>query len=348
MQLPRNKQVITVGSITEDLLFLANECQVVPGKSALCEKLLAFEAGAKIPIGKIKTSMGGAGANVAAGICKLGLKVSACVAVGGDDIGKKLRRKLQRSGVDVNLCQIVHEAENDRSVILVDPQSRDRTIFYNRDSGRKLKLRDISKWKTDWVFISSLTEGWENKLGQILKLRKEKGVKIAWNPGGMQIKAGAKFLSPLLAEISVLFLNWDEALELALSDHSFAEKYHQKKPNKKTVIKFIQSMGPQIVIITMGRQGSVATDGYFYYKAPAYSSKRVELTGAGDAYASAFIACWIKYPGELKKAMIWGMANSGSVVMYFGAEKGLLSEAQLKRRVNMVIMDALVEEGRLK
>lgn len=347
MQQYRNKQVITIGSVTEDLLFLANESKILPGKSSVCEKLIAFEYGAKIPVGKIKVSIGGAGANVATGLAKLGINVRACVAAGGDDIGKKLRRNLQKSGVDVGVFQLVHECESDRSIILVDPDDRDRTIFYNRDAGRKLKLKDISKWKTEWVFISSLTEGWENKLGQILKLRKEKGAKIAWNPGGMQIKAGIKFLSPLLEELSVLFLNWDEALELALSDKGFGEKYHKKAPTKKTVLKFLQSMGPKIVVITMGRKGSIATDGYMYYKAPAYSSKRVELTGAGDAFASGFMAYWINNPGDLKKAMIWGMANSGSVVMYFGAAKGLLSLTQIKRKVNTVIMDVLIEEDRL-
>jgi len=347
MQISRNKQVITIGSITEDLIFLAQESRILPGHSALCEKLMAFELGGKIPVGKIKTSIGGAGANVAVGLSKLGVGCRANVAVGGDDIGKKQRRNLQKLGVDVSLCQIVHDCETDRSVILVDPAGRDRVIFYNRDAGRKLKLKDISQWKTEWVFISSLTEGWENKLGQILKLRKERGTKVAWNPGRLQLKAGIKFLSPLLAELSILFLNWDEALELALSDRGFAEKYHQKAPAKKTVLKFLQSYGPKIVVVTFGRRGSIATNGYAYVKAPILSPRRVELTGAGDAYASGFLASWIRSPENLKKAMAWGMANSGSAVLYFGAEKGLLTLPQMRRKVNSVIMDALIEESRL-
>lgn len=333
--------------MVEDLFVLVNEGRIIPGDSALCEKMIAFEYGAKIPVGKIKTCMGGASANVALGLAKLGVRSRACVTVGGDDIGKKLRRFLQRVGVDTNLCQIAQESETDRSIILVDPLERDRTIFYTRDAGRHLKLKDISKWKTEWIFISSLTEGWENKLGQILKLRKEKGIKIAINPGRLQIKAGIKFLAPLLQEVSLLFLNWDEALELALSDKKFTEKYHKKTPAKKTVLKFLQSLGPKIVIITLGRKGSIATDGYVYLKAPTFSPKRVEVTGAGDAFASGFLASWIREPGDFKKATAWGMANAGSVVMYFGAEKGLLNLQQMRRKVNNVIMEAVIEEGRI-
>jgi len=347
MKINKNSQVITVGSITEDLIFLAQEGQILPGRSALCEKLMAFEYGAKIPVGKIRTSTGGAGANVATGLVKLGIDCLANVAVGGDEVGEKLRKKLQDAGVGTDLCQFIHECETDRSVILVDPIGRDRVIFYSRDAGRKLRLQDISRWKTEWVFISSLTEGWENKLGQILKLRKEWGVKVAWNPGQLQLKAGIKFLSPLLEELSILFLNWDEALELALSDREFAEKYHQKAPSKRTVLKFLQSRGPKIVVITLGRRGSLATDGYLLVKAPTFSPQRVELTGAGDAYASGFLASWIRHPEDLKKATAWGMANAGSSVLYFGAEKGLLTLAQIRRKINNVIMDAVIEESRL-
>jgi len=291
-----NTQVITIGSVTEDLLLLVNESQIMPGKGVLCEKLLAFEYGAKIPIGRIKTCLGGAGANVATGLSRLGIRSRACVTVGGDDIGKKLKRSLQKLGVDTSLCHTSYESESDRSIILVEPTERDRTIFYTRDAGRHIKLKDISKWKTEWVFISSLPTGWENKLGQILKLRKEKGIKVAWNPGRLQIKSGIKFLLPLLKETSLLFLNWDEALELTLSDREFAEKNHKRAPRKKTVLKFLQSLGPNVVIITLGRKGSLATDGCVYLKAPAFSPKRVELTGAGDAFASGFLASWIYRP----------------------------------------------------
>ncbi|MFH1182907.1 MAG: carbohydrate kinase family protein [Candidatus Moraniibacteriota bacterium] len=345
--MPNKIQVITIGSATEDLIVLTSEGRILPGESATCEKLLAFEYGAKIPVGRIQNSPGGAGANVAIGLSKLGVNAQANVAVGGDEIGENLKKYLEKSGVDASLCQTVHEYPSDRSVILVEPLDRDRTIFYNREAGRKLKLKDISKWKAEWVFVSSLTDGWENKLGQILKLRKEKGVRIAWNPGRTQIQAGIKFLSPLLAETSVLFLNWDEALELALSDKDFKNAYNHKKSTKKAVIKFLQNIGSGIVVITLGRKGSIATDGYYYLKAPSFSPKRVELTGAGDAYTSGFLASWINEPGNLKRAMSWGMANSGSVVLYFGAEKGLLTLAQIKRKINEVIMDAVIEERRL-
>ncbi len=344
--LNQKTQVTTIGSATEDLIFLSTEALILPGDGPTREKLIAFEYGAKIPIGKIKTCLGGAGANVACGLAMLGIKTKACVAVGGDDVGKRIKRSLSQYGVGTELVHFVNSSFSDRSIVLVEAKERDRTIFYSRDAGEHLKLQEISRWKTDWVFISSLNLGWEKKLGQILKLRKDKGVKIALNPGKLQLKAGLKFLSPLLKETSVLILNWDEALELVSGQKEFTVK-KGKKVSPKKLLQFIASKGPQAVLVTRGKKGSLATDGSLMYKAPALSPKRVELTGAGDAFSSGFLASWIHYPGDIKKAMSWGLTNSGSTVMYFGAQKGLLKLSQMKRRVNEVIMASLIEEERI-
>lgn len=338
-------QVTTIGSATEDLIFLCAEALILPGDSPTREKIIGFEYGAKIPIGQIKACLGGAGANVACGLASLGVSAKACVAVGGDDTGKRIKRSLAQAGVGVDLVHPIYASLSDRSVIMVEAQDRDRTIFYSRDAGNHLKLKDISKWRTEWVFISSLNLGWEKKLGQILKLRRDRGTKIAFNPGKLQIKAGLNFLAPLLRETSILILNWDEALELVSGQKELMEKDRSKKITPKKVIRYIQSKGPQVVVITRGRKGSMATDGSFFYQAPALSPKRVELTGAGDAFSSGFLASWIHNPGEVKKALSWGITNSGSAVMYFGAQRGLLKLNQMKRRVNDVIMSALIRES---
>ena len=339
-------QVITVGSVTEDIFVLVNEGQILKGNSATCEKLLAFEYGGKIPVGRIRASMGGAGANVALGLQKLGVNACPCVAIGGDEIGEKIKINLERQKVNTDLCQTAHLTESDRSVVLVDPINRDRTIFYSRQAGSHLKLKNISKWKSDWVFVSSLAKGWEKKLSQILKLRLIKGIRIAWNPGKSQLAAGLKFLTPFLKETSLLFLNWDEALELALSDKKFQEKHAEKSPSKKEVIQLFHEIGVKIVLITFGKDGAIGSDSYYTYKSPGASPRAVELTGAGDAFASGFLASWIQEEGNMKKAMGWGMENANSTIMYFGAEKGLLSLAQMKKKANEVFLENLIKEKR--
>jgi len=339
----KNFQVITVGSSVMDLFVLVNESKLLPGGSADCEKLIAFEYGSKIPVGNFREEIGGAGANISSGLTKLGIKSAVCAAIGEDDLGDKIVKRIKEIGVDTSLIQRIRGAESDRSVMLVEPLDRDRTIFYNRTSGNHLKIDKLFECNTDWVFVSSLPEGWERKLEKILKLKRHEGIDIAFNPGRRQLSSGIGKLRDFLKEVTLLFINWDEALELAYSDSKFFKKYSGKKVSKKVLLSFIRKLGPKTVVITLGRKGSLATDGYFYYKAPCLSPKRVEITGAGDAYASGFLASWIHERGNVKKAMGWGSANAGNVVLYFGALKGQLSLNQVKKRVNEVITENLIE-----
>lgn len=65
--------------------------------------------------------------------------------------------------------------------------------------------------------------------------------------------------------------------------------------------------------------------------APAYSKKKpVDHTGAGDAFASAFVAVLMKsddYHKEeiIDKAISFASFNAHSVIQYLGAKKGILS-----------------------
>lgn len=340
-------KVITVGSAVEDTFVLVSESRVLPGEGSTCEKLLAFELGEKIPVGRIQNLAGGAGLNVAVGLSKLGIKCASCVALGGDEIGKRIKREIVDSGIKSSLVQIIPSKETDRSIILVEPIIRDRTIFYNRQAGKNLKLKGIAKWEPDWVFVSSLDEEWENKLGQILRLRKKKAVKIAFNPGRKQLQAGVKILKPFLEEVSILFLNWDEALELSLSDRDFFHENAKSKPTPIKVLRFLHKLGPQNIALTLGKKGSIASDGYNVFRAPALSPKRVEVTGAGDAFASAFLGSWILDEGNMKLALGWGRANAGNTILYFGAQKGLLDLKSIKRQCNEILLDAVIKESRL-
>ena len=56
----------------------------------------------------------------------------------------------------------------------------------------------------------------------------------------------------------------------------------------------------------------------------------VDRTGAGDAFASTFVAALAK-GNTIEGALQWAPINSMSVVQKLGAQAGLLSEEQLER-----------------
>jgi sugar/nucleoside kinase (ribokinase family) len=99
-----------------------------------------------------------------------------------------------------------------------------------------------------------------------------------------------------------------------------------------TPLSSLHSLGPKIVCITDGPRGAYmnAPEGTFFmppYPDPAPPKNR---TGAGDAFAATFVSYLAlgKTPQEaLRRAPI----NSAFVVQHIGAQKGLLTKAQLEQ-----------------
>jgi len=93
------------------------------------------------------------------------------------------------------------------------------------------------------------------------------------------------------------------------------------------IFRIFMESGVKVAVITDGRLGSQACDGKNVYVFPAYAAPTVDTLGAGDAFASAFVAEYMK-TGDVCKALQMGAANSSSVVRYFGAKPGLLTLAE--------------------
>ena len=54
----------------------------------------------------------------------------------------------------------------------------------------------------------------------------------------------------------------------------------------------------------------------------------LDRTGAGDAFASTFVAALIK-GADVPSALLWAPINSMNVVQHVGAQEGLLTEDQI-------------------
>jgi hypothetical protein len=99
----------------------------------------------------------------------------------------------------------------------------------------------------------------------------------------------------------------------------------------KEVIK----MGPQIVVVTNGANGVyVVTDHTIYF----HPSMKIDVTntvGAGDAFGSCFVASLL-HGYSVPEALRNGIVNSASVLCSLGAKTGLLTNEQLKKRIQQV------------
>jgi len=63
--------------------------------------------------------------------------------------------------------------------------------------------------------------------------------------------------------------------------------------------------------------------------------KAVDTTGAGDAFASGFLAAHLKGK-NIGEALQWGIINSSNSVTEYGGQKGLLTQEEINLKIQEV------------
>ena len=131
-----------------------------------------------------------------------------------------------------------------------------------------------------------------------------------FNPGVKELAQKEKLMK-LFKYVDTLIVNKHEASQL-VPGTTLTELLYHLKDYAKTVI------------ITDGAMGGIATNGEETYRFGLYESVQAkDTTGAGDAFGSGFLA-HIADGHSFKESLIFASANSISVVMKFGANKGII------------------------
>lgn len=267
-------------------------------------KFMCYNVGSKIEIKDIKEDIGGGGTNTAVAFSRLGLKTGWVGKLGKDQNGKKILDLLKKEKITF-LGKIVKNGKTDQSIIL-DSKQHNRTILIHKGLNNTITKKDIKNFKTDWVYLTSLSKTSFKTQKQLAEKLTKKGTKIAFNPGEHLIKSTN--IIPLLKLTHVLILNNEEARLLT---------------KEKDLLKGLSNLGPKIIVITDKNKKISCYDGIKKYFLIPNKIKVIERTGAGDAFASSFVAGLIKNK-SIPYCLKLGLKNSESVIRHFGAKNNLL------------------------
>lgn len=305
--------VITVGSATVDLFIKSDpeESEIISIKNkGKTQNILGFPLGSKILVSDLTEETGGGGTNTAVALSRLGLKAGFLGKIGSDLHGKIITSKLEKENVE--FLGAIDEGKSGFSVIL-DSVKDDRTIFTFKGVNDSLDIKDVStaQLAASWFYFSSMTGDAYKTLEVLADYAKKNKIRIVFNPSMYLAKKGMRFLKKLIEHCEIIILNKEEAEVLT------------KKIGVDKCLKDLKKLVP-LVVITDGKNGAFACDAEFKYAIPARKIEVVETTGAGDAFASSFLAGMIM-KRNIEFALQLGLANSESVVQNLGAKTGLLS-----------------------
>lgn len=246
-----------------------------------------FQTGASYP--------GGNSVNVSVYITRMGHEASYIGVVGADQNGDLIREALKRKGVDVSH---LHTVAGPTAVTNVEVQNGER-IFRSYDegvlAGFRLTEEDITFLQEHDLIVTALWGKMERDLPRL----KRRGSLLAFDFGSRH--------SGDLVDTAIPWV-----------DYAFFSAEGMEEGAAEPFVREMKARGPKTVIVTMGKEGSVAFDGKELVRCGVVPCTVVDTMGAGDSFIAGFLVSVLQ-GRPLKECMEKGAWNSSVTLQYFGA-----------------------------
>lgn len=309
--------ILSIGDSTIDAFMHINDASVNCTIDAnVCQLCLNYAD--KIISDKLNFLVGGNAANAAVTFARMKLSSAICTSIGSDDIGTRILNSLKADHIATDFVRVDPLFPSNFSVVI--NFQGERTILAHHEP-RKYPFPEFLPPK--WIYFTAMGENYAPFYKEFVSYLHHHRVPMSFNPGTWQLRAGLKGLREILRHTTILFVNKEEAEKiLGLG-----------RTPMVTLLLGLKKTGPSHIVITDGDQGSYAYDGHHMWFLPAYPTKVVEKTGAGDAYASAYTVAVLRGL-PMVEAMRFGGINAASVITKIGPQDGILKLNQILHRTS--------------
>jgi sugar/nucleoside kinase (ribokinase family) len=220
----------------------------------------------------------------------MGAPVAVVGCVGEDPWGDRIREELRSRGVDTRALETAPGGRTALTVAAVRPDGERAFI----SEFACLKTTDASLLERHWermagaVLVGLLgvfswpgleLEQAAEVFGRLRRSGRTTMLDTGWDPGGWRPRT-LSGLRALLRETRIFMPNLDEAR--AITGRGDAEEAAQA----------IAAMGPELVVVKQGAQGSLALHDGQLVRQPALPAAVVDAVGAGDVFNAGFLLAW--------------------------------------------------------
>ncbi|MHA1992186.1 MAG: carbohydrate kinase family protein [Candidatus Hodarchaeales archaeon] len=234
-----------------------------------------------------KRFAGGAPANFTVGVQRLGLSSGMITKVGDDFFGHFLIKTLKEERVDISQIKITKDYKTALAFVGLDEQKSPSFSFY-RSPCADIMLNE-NEIKEDYIksaklmmcgTVSMADEPARSAIFKAVKYAKKHGLQVACDPNLRDdlwhFKDPREHIFKVLKDTDIFLPSVSEA------EFITGEK-------GKKAFEAILDIGPRIVGVTLGAEGSKLLTKNEEFYAPSYQVKVVDTTGAGDAWAAGII-----------------------------------------------------------
>jgi ribokinase len=267
---------------------------------------------------RLATHNGGKGANQSAAAALLGASVAFLGRVGDDGFGGPLVRSLADKGVDTTLVQEASDSSTGAAFITVTPDG-ENAITVAPGANRRLTAEDVDDASESIEEAKVLVAQMEIPPEVVLR-----AVEVAASGTRVLVNLAPPFGVPrrLLEKVDPLVVNEHEAAFL------LGERVEGVDGALDAAPKLL-SLGPGSIVVTLGEDGAVFSEGESAQHLTAPRVEVVDTTGAGDAFVGA-LAAKLASDASLEDAVAYAVRAGAAAVTEAGAQGALPTPEKLE------------------
>ncbi|MED3645302.1 aminoimidazole riboside kinase [Halalkalibacterium halodurans] len=292
-------------------------------------------------------SPGGAPANVAVGLAKLGAKSTFVGKVGDDLLGRFLKETLSKANVNTEHMLFSKEVRTGATFVTLAVNGERSFDFYiNPSADRFLEKGEVAPtiFEEHGVLhfgsISLISEPARTATRHAVSLAKKNGLMISYDPNlrlnlWEDEEQARLLITSMLGEADVLKIS-EEELAFITGEQTIEAGLDQ-----------LAAYNIPLVFVTLGEKGSIVSYNGIQRKVPAMAVQTVDTTGAGDAFVSAILFKLQeqrKQVAELSIKEVEQMARFASVSGGLAAAtKGAMTALPTLEKVNDILRNEQME-----
>lgn len=288
----------------------------------------------------LEANPGGAPCNVLAMIAKLGHSTAFIGKVGADMFGRRLRRVVADAGIDIT--GLVEDSKVNTTLAFVHTlEGGDRDFSFYRNPGADMMLtaeevnEDLLKNCKIFHFgtLSMTAEGCRLATEKAIRIAKEAGALISFDPN---------LREPLwnsLAEAkerTIYGLRQCDILKISDNEITWLTG---EQDYKKAAMQLKTEYNIPLILVSLGKEGSMAFSDSAWTEVPAYKVATIETTGAGDTFGACVLHYVLEHGfydyGKEELTQMLTFANGAAALVT--TRKGALSVMPTKEEVDALI-----------
>jgi sugar/nucleoside kinase (ribokinase family) len=269
---------------------------------------------------------GGCAFNIAVGISRMGIQTGVIGTLGDDEEGRSYLQWLRENGVDSTAVTMQQGGSTPVSNLYYDHAGTSVCYYWPGASGQPGDAGPQSEvlGRADWLVLAVAPAELTLRLLDMAEQQSARPtLNIAWRVKADSHAHPPELIMRMLAASRLIFLNRDELRFIG-------------EATGRSTLEGILAVGPEMVVLTLGEQGSSITTRSGPIQVPAAPVRQVvDTTGSGDAYVSGFLAAYIRGATPREAAMV-GARNAAAVLEQVGSQTGLCTwEEELWRQAHI-------------